>query len=148
MPADGLNLCENRAVDGVAGRYAALSRQSGVPFTCRLDLPQDLPVSEMDVCVVLQNLLENALEASRRLEKGRYIRLSASLRGENLVLLTVENAYSGTLEERGGVLQSTKRPGDGVGLQSVAHIAEKNGGYCRFLHGGGVFTANVMLRGG
>ena len=38
-------------------------------------------------------------------------------------------------------------PGVGVGLQSVAHIAEKNGGYCRFLYGDGVFTANIMLRG-
>lgn len=148
VPADELGLCENRAVDGVAGRYSALSRQSGVPFTCRLDLPPELPVPEMDVCVVLQNLLENALDASRKLESGRYIRLRASLRGDNLVLLTVENAYGGPLEERCGVLQSSKRPGEGVGLQSVAHIAEKNGGYCRFFHEGGVFTANVMLRGG
>lgn len=60
----------------------------------------------------------------------------------------MENAYIGALVERNGVIQSTKRPGDGVGLQSVAHIAEKNGGYCRFLYGNGVFTANVMLRGG
>jgi hypothetical protein len=30
----------------------------------------------------------------------------------------------------------------------VAHIAEKTGGYCKFLYGNGVFTANVMLRGG
>ncbi|WP_325198990.1 sensor histidine kinase [Oscillibacter sp.] len=148
VPADELNLCENRAVDGVAGRYSALSRQSGVPFSCALDLPPALPVPEMDVCVVLQNLLENALEASGRLEGGRYIRLRASLRGDNLVLITVENAYGGQLEEREGVLQSSKRPGEGLGLQSVAHIAEKGGGYCRFLYGDGVFTANVMLRGG
>lgn len=148
VPADELNLCENRAVDGVAGRYSALSRQSGVPFSCELDLPPALPVPEMDVCVVLQNLLENALEASGRLEGGRYIRLRASLRGDNLVLITVENAYGGQLTEQAGVLQSSKRPGEGLGLQSVAHIAEKGGGYCRFLYGNGVFTANVMLRGG
>lgn len=147
VPADGLNLCENPAVDGVAGRYSALSRQSGVPFTCRLELPAALPVPEMDVCVVLQNLLENALEASRQAEGRRYISLRASLHGDNLVLLTVENAYTGRLVARDGVLQSTKRPGPGVGLQSVAHIAEKNGGYCRFLYGDGVFTANIMLRG-
>lgn len=148
VPADELNLCENQAVDGVAGRYSALSRQSGVPFTCQLSLPPALPVPEMDVCVVLQNLLENALEASRRLEGGGYIRLKAALHGDNLVLITVENAYDGSLEERAGALQSSKHPGMGIGLQSVAHIAEKGGGYCRFLHEGGVFTANVMLRGG
>ena len=147
VPADELNLCENRAVDGVAGRYSALSRQEGIPFHCELKLPPVLPVPEMDVCVVLQNLLENALEASRRAEGPRYIRLKASLHGDNLVLLTVENSYSGQLVEKEGVLQSTKRSGAGVGLQSVAHIAEKSGGYCRFLYGDGTFIANVMLRG-
>lgn len=147
VPSGELILCENPAVDGVAGRYSALSRQYGIPFSCQLDLPLTLPVSEMDACVVLQNLLENALEASRRAEGQRYISLQASLRGNNLMLITVENAYSGQLVQRDGVLQSTKRPGPGVGLQSVAHIAEKNGGYCRFLHGNGVFTANIMLRG-
>lgn len=149
VPADGLGLCENRAVDGVAGRYSALSRREGIAFTCELRLPPALPVPEIDVCVVLQNLLENALEASRRASGDpRYIHLRASLRGEKLLLITVENAYSGELMEREGGLLSTKRTGEGVGLQSVAHIAEKNGGYCRFLHEGGVFTANVMLRGG
>ena len=147
VPADELNLCENPAVDGVAGRYSALSRQDDIPFFCQLDLPPELPVSEMDVCVVLQNLLENALEASRNAEGQRYIRLRASIHGDNLVLLIVENPYSGQLIERDGVFQSTKRTGVGVGLQSVAHIAEKNGGYCRFLYGNGVFTGNVMLRG-
>ena len=148
VSGDELGLCENPAVDGVAGHYAALARQAGVSFTCRLNLPRVLPVPEMDVCVVLSNLLENALEAGRRAEGPRFIRLKGALHGEKLVLLTVENAYSGQLLERDGVLQSTKRRGEGVGLQSVAHIAEKGGGYCRFLHGGGIFTANVMLRGG
>ena len=63
------------------------------------------------------------------------------------MLITVENAYRGPLTQWEGVLQSSKRPGEGLGLQSVAHIAEKTGGYCRFLYGDGVFTANVMLRG-
>ena len=148
IPAAGLIQCENQAVDAVAGYYAALSCREGAPFTCELDLPRELPVPEMDMCVVLSNLLENALEASRQAGPGRYISLRASLRSEQLVLLTVENAYTGEIAERDGVLLSSKRPGEGIGLQSVAHIAEKTGGYCKFLYGNGVFTANVMLRGG
>jgi len=125
VPAAELFLCENQAVDGVAGYYAALSRRDGVLFSCRLDLPQTLPVSEMDLCVTLSNLLENALEASRRTDGRRYISLQASLHAGKLVLLTVENAYNGELVELDGTLQSTKRRGEGLGLQSVAHIAEK-----------------------
>ena len=98
---------------------------------------------------MLHNLLENALEASRRAGDGpRYIHLRAALHGDNLVLITVENGCQGGLTERDGVLLSSKRPGEGLGLRSVAHIAEKNGGYCRFVCESGAFTANVMLRGG
>ena len=72
--------------------------------------------------------------------------MQGSLHGDRLVLLTVENTYAGALVEKDGTLQSTKPNGGGIGLESVAHIAEKDGGYCRFLYGDGVFTANVMLR--
>ena len=130
-----------------ASRIAGIDLGKGVARV-ELDLPRELPVPEMDMCVVLSNLLENALEASRQAGPGRYISLRASLRSEQLVLLTVENAYTGEIAERDGVLLSSKRPGEGIGLQSVAHIAEKTGGYCKFLYGNGVFTANVMLRGG
>ena len=42
---------------------------------------------------------------------------------------------------------SSKRNGNGIGTQSVRRIAEKDGGYCRFSHENGIFTADVMLHG-
>lgn len=43
--------------------------------------------------------------------------------------------------------KSAKRKGNGVGIQSVRRIAERNGGACSFIHQDNVFTAKVMLRG-
>ena len=65
-----------------------------------------------------------------------------------MLLLSVENSYDGEVWEKNGVFLSSKRPGEGIGLQAVRHIAEKGGGYSRFHYGDGVFIANVMLRGG
>lgn len=65
-----------------------------------------------------------------------------------MVLLSVENNYDGEVNKKNGVFLSSKRQGEGIGLQAVRHIAEKNGGYCRFLYGDGIFRANVILRGG
>ena len=112
-----------------------------------LDLPSPLPVSEMDFCLVLSNLLENALEASLKTTPAkRNVHAQAYLHSGNVILLTVENAFDGEIKEKNGVLQSSKRRGAGVGTQSVRHIAERNGGYCRFLYEDGRFVANVMLR--
>lgn len=73
--------------------------------------------------------------------------MTAHLHSEHMVLLSVENSFDGEIREKDGVLLSSKRRGEGVGLQSVRHIAEKNGGYSRFHYSDGIFCANVILRG-
>lgn len=149
IPDAELSLCENMAVDSVAGYFAALYREHGIPITFSLDLPAQLPVPETDLCPVLSNLLENAMEAGlRTAPERRRTRVQAHLHSDHMVLLSVENAYDGKVREKDGVLLSAKRPGEGVGLQAVRHTAEKNGGYSRFHYGDGIFAVNVMLRGG
>ena len=69
------------------------------------------------------------------------------LHGNSLALIQVENTYDGVIREKGGIFQSSKRKGDGVGLQSVRHIAEKSGGVSTVTYQDGLFCAKVMLRG-
>ncbi len=148
IPDLDMNFCENRAADSVVGYYCALAKREGVPFCAKLDLPQVLPVDEIDLCLVLSNLLENAFEASLRTAPARRrIKLTAYLHGNSLALIQVENTYDGVIREKGGVFQSSKRRENGVGIQSVRHIAEKTGGASTFTHQNGVFSAKVMLCG-
>lgn len=148
IPAVELKMCDNMVVDGVVSHYCLRYKENEIPFSVELDLPFKLPISEMDMCLVLSNLLENALEASLRTEFGkRYIKIQAYLHSDNIALITVENAFDGIIKQKNGIYQSSKRHGDGIGIQSVCRIAEKNGGYCRFTLNDGIFSANVMLRG-
>ena len=149
IPEGDLGLCENATVDSVAGYFAMFFRERGVPVTFSLDLPPQLPVAESDVCSVLSNLLENAMEAGMgTAPERRRTNVQARIHSGHMVLLSVENAYDGEVREKDGILLSSKRPGEGGGLQSVRHTAEKNGGYSRFHYGDGIFTANVILRAG
>ena len=148
IPDLDMNFCENRAADSVVGYYCALAKREGVPFCAKLDLPQVLPVDEIDLCLVLSNLLENAFEASLRTAPARRrIELTAYLHGNSLALIQVENTYDGVIREKDGVFLSSKRKGDGVGLQSVRHIAEKSGGVSTVTYQDGLFCAKVMLCG-
>lgn len=148
IPDLDMNFCENRAADSVVGYYCALAKREGIPFCAKLDLPQTLPVDEIDLCLVLSNLLENAFEASLRTAPARRrIELTAYLHGNSLALIQVENTYDGVIREKNGVFLSSKRKGDGVGLQSVRHIAEKSGGVSTVTYQDGLFCAKVMLRG-
>ena len=148
IPSPDMGLCDNRAADGVISYYCALARREGIPFEVRLDLPEQLSVNEMDMCLVLSNLLENALEASLWTEAARRrIGLTAYLHGEGILLIQVENACDGIVREQDGVFRSSKRKGAGVGIESVRHIAEKSGGVSSFFYENGVFRAQIMLCG-
>ena len=148
IPDADLNLCDNPAADSVASYYGLLCRKYDIPFSFELDLPYVLPVREIDLCLTMSNLLENALEASlKTAPANRRIKVQAHLHSGHMVLLTVENAFEGMIHEKDGVFQSSKRRGKGVGIQSVRHTAEKNGGYSRFFYEDGIFCADVILRG-
>lgn len=148
IPGMDMNICENRAADGVVGYYCALARREGIPFRAQVDLPAVIPVDEIDMSLALSNLLENALEASLRTEPARRrIGVQAYMHSGRLLLIQAENAFDGEIHEKNGVLQSTKRKGRGIGVQSVRRIAEKTGGASTFTYRDGVFLAQVMLRG-
>lgn len=148
IPNLGMLFCENRAADSVVGYYCALAKREDIPFCAKLDLPQTLPVDEIDMCLVLSNLLENALEASLRTAPDRrQIKITAYLHAERLLLIEVVNAYDGEIREKDGVFRSSKRKGNGIGIQSIQHIAEKSGGASTFTHQNGAFSAKVMLCG-
>ena len=148
IPNLDMHFCENRAADSVVGYYCALAKREDIPFRAQLDLPQTLPVDEIDMCLVLSNLLENALDASlRTAPERRQIKITAYLHAERLLLIEAENTFDGEIKEKDGVFRSSKRKGPGVGIQSVRHIAEKTGGASTFSYQDSTFTAKVMLRG-
>lgn len=148
VPSLDMKFCENRAADSVIGYYCALAKRENIPFQAQANLPLKLPIDEIDMCLVLSNLLENALEASLKTASDkRQINVKASLHTDHLILIQVENAYDGEVREKNGVFQSSKRKGNGVGIQSVRRISEKSGGANAFTYENGIFTAKIMLHG-
>ena len=90
----------------------------------------------------------NALEASLRTAPGRrQIEITACVHADRILLIEVENAFDGEVNEKNGVFRSSKRRENGIGIQSVTRIAEKTGGTSTFTHQNGTFTAKVMLCG-
>lgn len=148
IPGLDMSFCENRAADSVIGYYCALAKRENIPFHAQIDLPEKVPVDEIDMCLALSNLLENALEASLRTAPARrQIRVTAYMHASRLLLLEVENTFDGEIKEKNGIFQSAKRKGNGVGIQSVRRIAEKTSGASSFVYQNGIFSAKVMICG-
>lgn len=147
LPSVGdITFCENYAVDAVVRHYIEQAHQAGVRTEASLALPAELAVAPQDLCVLLGNLLENAVEACARQRQGeRFLHIRGMIAGSQSVALTVENSYDGEVRQTEGGFYSAKRPERGIGITSVQAIAERYGGVCKFTYDGGVFRASVLL---
>ncbi len=106
-----------------------------------------IPNTELNLCENTAADAAATLEASLKTDSAkRHILVQAYLHSDRMILLTVENIFDGNITVKNGEYQSSKRSGCGIGLQSVRHIAEKSGGYSRFLYENGTFCANIILR--
>ena len=81
------------AVDAVLTAMLARGEEAGVRAEVRVDLPSELPIPSSDLCPLLMNLLENALEANEKAPEGadKWLRVTMHIRGEYLYV-GVENA--------------------------------------------------------
>jgi sensor histidine kinase regulating citrate/malate metabolism len=99
-----------------------------------------------DLCALLSNLIENALEACRYFAAEKHIDIVLKIVQSHLVIL-VENSFDGTFAQKDGVLLSRKRGGtlEGVGTASVRMLAQKYGGTLTYEIKGAVFSATVLV---
>ncbi len=138
--------CRNYAIDVIIRYYATRAEGIEANFTAELDFPEKIAVSEPDICVILGNLIENAVEACERQTHGRrFIRVCGKIIGESAVSLTVDNSCDEKVEASDGVFLSSKTNEAGTGLLSVKNIAEKYNGITDFRYRDGIFYASVLL---
>lgn len=129
--------------------------KSGIDFRVTFDYRESDTISAFDMGIILNNLLDNAIEACEKVERTKR-RISLSLkRRNNFLLVEVENSFDGALKwKNGDVLPATvKQSGlpellmeHGIGLKNVKDVADRYFGYMDIKEEGGVFKAAVMLQ--
>jgi len=144
--SDEKQLCENYAVSAVALHYLSIAEIAGIKTSVQLSIPVKTGrVQEIDLCVIVGNLLENAIEACKRQTCGeRFIKLYSSVEYDTLTV-TMDNSFDSNYAEKDGVFLSAKRDGMGVGLSSVMAVARKYGGNASFEVKENVFMSWVYV---
>ncbi len=139
-------LCSNPAVDAIAGYYALWASQKQIPIHWNLNLPDRLPLPEADLCMLMGNLLENALLASENLPpEERDVSVVCQMLSPAMLGLIVENRYDGTLKRHGDTLYSTRHSGCGTGLISVKSAVRKYNGQLTMSTENKTFRVHILL---
>lgn len=137
--------CKNVALNAVLNYYAHTAVQYGIGFFLNIDLPERIPVSDVDLCIIVGNILENAITACQKVENGK-IYLNIVTKYDTMLYIVETNDFDGIVNRVKGQYLPMNRNGHGQGLSSVKSIAERYDGTTQFTHKGKEFYSNVSLR--
>lgn len=138
------SFCANPALNALLNHYVHLAVRAGIDTQVEIRLPETIPVSDIDLCRITGNLLENAVTAAGKAQ-DKWIRLSLAEMNHSVLYIVVTNSFDGRIRRRRGQYLSTSHRGSGLGLASIQEAVEKYGGMADFHHEGGEFYSNVAI---
>lgn len=142
-----INYCSNAALNALFGYYHEMANSENIRTDWKIELPEPLTISELDMAALFGNIMENAISACATLPKEeRYFNLTAELRHGNSLYVVSTNSFDGNVRKGKDGYHSTKHSGRGTGLISIAAVAEKYGGSAQFSNSDKEFYADVVMK--
>ena len=136
----------NAMTDAILNSKISLARAKRIPVQADAHIPFKLTTSDVDLCVILGNLFDNAIEASLPLpEDRRLIRVYMDMKGTQLYISFTNFTALGKQEKRGGRFRTTKGKGHGFGLVRIDDIVARCDGYLSRNSEDGAFTTEILI---
>ena len=135
----------NTMVDAILNSKISLMHTKKIDIDATAKVPPSLSVSDIDLCVIIGNLLDNAMEACEKLPEGsRFVRIYISVKGNHLYM-SFTNSAGKKQTKLGNIFPSSKGTLGGLGLARVDSLAERYGGYVTRASEDGGYTTEVIL---
>ena len=136
----------NLQLDSILNAKLAIAEKGQIRIHCDASIPPQLHVSDLDLCVILGNLLDNAIESCRKIKDPdeRFIRVYIGILKKQLYI-SITNATSETVKQRTDHYFTTKRGDHGHGLKRVDQVVKKYDGYLNRQNEPGVFATEIIL---
>lgn len=136
----------NPMADAILNSKISLARSKNIPVQADAQIPLALTTSDLDLCVIIGNLFDNAMEASLKLpEDERLIRVYMDMKNTQLYISFTNFTAVGKRKKSGRIFQTTKGEGHGFGLIRIDTIVERLGGYLSRNSEEGAFTTEILL---
>lgn len=142
----------NPVTDVILQRYVQLAEKNGIDFQADFLFPANMNIDAFDLSIILNNALDNALEACKRQKEGQKFMELKAYRRENMFFIILRNSFDGSLnrDKEGGRLRTTKPDAGehGLGLRNIEMCAEKYYGKAESTVRDKEFELAVMLQKG
>ena len=136
----------NPMADAILNSKISLARSKNIQVVADACIPVKLKSSEIDLCCILGNLFDNAIEASLQLpEERRLIRVYMDMKNTQLYISFTNFTAGKKLSKVGKLFRTTKGEGHGFGLVRIDAIVERQDGYISRNSEDGAFTTEILL---
>ena len=140
----------NPVTDVIIQRYVQLAKNNDIDFQADFTFPSGMNIDAFDLSIIINNALDNAVEACKRQSDGRKMIVLDAYRRENMFFIIVKNSFDGALvrNESDGRLLTTKADSSnhGLGLKNIEVCAKKYYGKAETTVKDGEFELAVMLQ--
>lgn len=140
--------CGNDVIDAILNCSAAEAQKQQTRFQYTVTLSKNLPVAPVDLCAVLGNQIENALEACRSIPDtdARFVKINLTQKA-GFLIFCVENSAKSDPFSADGTLRSEKETDGhhGLGIKNIRDTAEKYNGRLKNSYEAQVFRSEVLL---
>lgn len=137
----------NINLDAILNSKISLALNNGIDIEYKATCPPVLAVSDIDLCALLGNLIDNAVEACEKMKYDTdkpYIRLYIGIMKKQLYI-SITNSTNEIIRKVDSEYISKKRGNHGHGLKRINLVVEKYEGYINRQNEPGVFVTEIML---
>ena len=143
---DGNIYTDNIAVNSILSSKMKIVKEKGIRINLDIDLSSEIKISNLDICIILGNLLDNSIEACDLIDKYKYIDLKM-ISENNRLIIKISNSTNGYVNEVNGRFLTTKHsPMNGIGLTQIDSVIKKHNGYINRKHENSIFTTYIMIQ--
>ena len=136
----------NAMADAILNSKISLAQSKEITVQCDAHIPVKLKMSELDLCCIIGNLFDNAIEASLRLpSEERLIRVYMDMKGTQLYISFTNFTADKKLKKIGKIYKTSKGDGHGFGLVRIDNIIERLDGYLSRNSEDGAFTTEILI---
>ena len=136
----------NVMADAILNSKLSVAEKLNIRINVKADIPNNIPLSDVELCAVLGNLLDNAAEACAKLpESDRFMRIYIGCL-KNQLYMSVQNSAGDVKKIAGHYLSIKQSDGEhGYGIFRIDRVAKKYGGYVNRQNEEGVFATEIMV---
>lgn len=137
--------CENNTANLLLGTFEKKAADAGVSLSIKASLPAQLWLNDTELCVILSNGLENALNAASALPEGDKREIGVFLGiGRKKLLIEIRNPYAGSVKLQNGVPVNQDQK-QHYGCRSILSVVQRRNGICSFEAEEGMFLMQIAI---